>query len=182
MCSPYAMLVLIWTELLRDNIGIGRMIKIIAIWFVLLVAMFLGEMKERSEDTQVSTEKTDIISETSATEINATNTGDRTLEESIANNESGVDEEESELSQILFNSINYALSIGATSNCDMSQENLKKLYEKIEDGSFFEESLFTYITEYGKERYNYKIGYDGLALCVYYDSSEDLYGFDILEY
>lgn len=266
MCSPYVMLVLIWTELTRDNVGIGRTIKIIAIWFVLLLAMFLGEIKEKNKDTQVSTEKTNIIPAISATETNDTNTEVRTLEESIlsvytvisdyidtgkvlefntddlwalynnwneiqkmkmfekpidikttnnvvefyyddglclvwdfyentadiitveqnyeeiANNESSVDVEESELSQILFNSINNALSTGATSNCDMSQENLKKLYEEIEDGSFFEQSLFTYITEYGKERYNYEIGYDGLVLCVYYDSNEDLYGFDILEY
>lgn len=260
------MLVLIWTELSRDNIGIGRIMKIVAIWFVLLLVMFLGEIKEKNEDTQVSNERADIIPTTSATETDDTNTGVRTLEESIlsvytnisdymdtgkvlefntddlwalynnwneiqkmdmlekpkdmkttnsivefyyddglclvwelygntaniitvehnyeeiANNESSVDVEESELSQILFNSINNALSIGATSNCDMSQENLKKLYEKIEDESFFKQSLFTYITEYGKDRYNYEIGYDGLVLCVYYDSSEDLYGFDILEY
>ena len=285
ICSPYAMLVLIWTELSRDNIGLGRIIKIIAIWLSLLLVLFLGfkieknfikkqresekivrGIKEESVDTQISTEETEIISATSTPEINDNGTVLRTLEESIlsvytvisdymdtgkvleintddlwvlynnwdeiqkmdifekpidmkaannivefyydngfclvwdfygntadiikaeqnyeeiVNSERNDDMEESELSQTLFDSINYALSIGGTSNCDMNQENLKKLYEKIEDGSFFEESLFTYITEYGKERYNYEIGYDGLVLCVYYDSSEDLYGFDILEY
>lgn len=285
LCSPYTMLALIWTETSRDNIDSRRIIKIIAIWFILLLVLFFGfkietdfrkkqresnkivrEIEEQNTDTQVSTEKTDIIPATSTTETNDTNTEVRTLEKSIisvytvisdymdtgkllelntddlwalynnwneiqkmkmfekpidmkttysvvkfyyddglclvwdlngntadiitveqnyeeiANNESRVDVEESELSQILFDSINNALSIGATSNCDMSQENLKKLYERIEDGSFFEESLFTYITEYGKDRYNYEIGYDGLVLCVYYDYSEDLYGFDILEY
>lgn len=83
MCSPYVMLVLIWTELSRDNIGIGRIMKIVAIWFVLLLVMFLGEIKEKNEDTQVSTEKTDIIAATSTTETDDTNTGVKTLEESI---------------------------------------------------------------------------------------------------
>ena len=85
----------------------------------------------------------------------------------------------SELEQALFDSINYALSIGMTSNCDMSQETLKELYKKIEDGSFFEESMFSYVTEYGKDRYNYEITYDSLNVIVYCDYTTGLYGFDI---
>lgn len=98
---------------------------------------------------------------------------------SIADNNSDVSTNSSELEQKLFDSINYALSIGMTSNCDMSQETLKELYEKIEDGSFFEESMFSYVTEYGKDRYNYEITYDSLNVIVYCDYTTGLYGFEI---
>jgi hypothetical protein len=37
------------------------------------------------------------------------------------------------------------------------------------------------VTEYGRDRYNYEIKYDGLTVTVYYDSSTDTYGFDIQE-
>ena len=105
------------------------------------------------------------------------------IEQNSANNtDSSIEVTGSELEQKLFDSINYALSIGSTSNCDMDQETLKVIYEKIEDGSFLEESMFSLVNQYGKDRYNYEIGYDALVVCVYCDYTENLYGFDILEY
>lgn len=106
-------------------------------------------------------------------------------EQNPANNtDSNLEANGSELEQKLFDSINYALSIGATSNCDLDQETLKVLYEKIEDGSFFEESMFSLVNQYGKDRYNYEISYDALVVCIYcvYNYTENLYGYDILEY
>jgi hypothetical protein len=85
------------------------------------------------------------------------------------------------LEQKLFNSINYALSQGANFNCDMSQSDLKEIYESIEDGTFFEDSYFEYVTEYGRDRYNYEMKYDGLTVTMYYDSSTDTYGYDVQE-
>lgn len=85
----------------------------------------------------------------------------------------------SELDQALFDDVNYALSNGKTTNCNMSQEQLKELYEKIADGSFFDASYFSYVTEYGRDRYNYDISYDGLTVTVYHDTIDDTYGFDI---
>lgn len=111
------------------------------------------------------------------------NDGD--IEQNPANNtDSNQEANGSELEQKLFDSINYALSIGATSNCDLDQETLKVLYEKIEDGSFFEESMFSLVNQYGKDRYNYEISYDALVVCIYcvYNYTENLYGYDILEY
>ena len=103
------------------------------------------------------------------------------LDRTVNIKESANDVNVVDLEQQLFDSINYALSIGLTTNCDMSQEALKQIYEKIEDGSFFSESMFSYVTEYGKDRYNYEISYDSLELVVYCDYITGLYGFEILE-
>lgn len=88
----------------------------------------------------------------------------------------------SDLEQALFDSINYSLSMGITNNSDIDQETLKQIYDKVEDGSFFEETLFSYVNEYGKDRYNYEISYDSLVMIIYYDRIEDVYGFEILEH
>ena len=98
------------------------------------------------------------------------------------NANSDVSLKSSDLEQALFDSINYSLSIGTTNNCDMSQDILKKIYDKVEDGSFFEETMFSFVNEYGKERYNYEISYDSLVVIIYHDSIEDMYGFEILEH
>ena len=119
---------------------------------------FLNQQREDENDKQ-STEP---------------NTEQTTQDNQVDNNTNS-----SELEQSLFNSINYALSIGMTSNCDMSQKTLKELYEKIEDGTFFEESMFSYVAEYGKDRYNYEITYDSLNVIVYCDYTTSLYGFEI---
>ena len=87
--------------------------------------------------------------------------------------------EGNELQSKLFDSANYAFSQGASQNLDMSQADLKEIYSEIEDRTWFENSDFQYVTEYGKDRYNYDISYEDLLLTIYYDSTSDLYGFDI---
>lgn len=76
-----------------------------------------------------------------------------------------------ELEQKLFDYINYA--------SDMSQDDIRAIYDAIGDGSFFSGTYFEYVTEYGKDRYNYEICYDGLTVTVYCDYIENIYGFDI---
>lgn len=48
----------------------------------------------------------------------------------------------------------------------------------IKDGSFCENAMFTYVSEYGSDRYNYELNYDALEVIVYYDSISNLYGFE----
>lgn len=98
---------------------------------------------------------------------------DQTLTESDSKYEGN------ELQSKLFDSVNYAFSQGASQNLDMSQADLKEIYSEIEDRTWFENSDFQYVTEYGKDRYNYDISYEDLLLTIYYDSTSDLYGFDI---
>jgi hypothetical protein len=107
--------------------------------------------------------------------IYASNSEEPTTQSTVSDNISN------NLEQKLFNSINYALSQGANFNCDMSQSDLKEIYESIEDGTFFEDSYFEYVTEYGRDRYNYEMKYDGLTVTMYYDSSTDTYGYDVQE-
>ena len=109
-----------------------------------------------------------------------------TIEESVNESsdqilsESDSENEGNELESKLFNSVNYALSQGAYQNLDMSQADLKEIYTEIENGSWFETTMFEYITEYGKDRYNYDISYEDIVITIYYDATSDLYGFDIM--
>lgn len=86
-----------------------------------------------------------------------------------------------DLEQKLFDSINYSLSIGLKENADMDQVTLKEIYDQMCDGSFFETTMFSYISEYGDEKHCIDISYDSLWMTVYYDSSTGLYGFEIID-
>lgn len=190
-CSPFVMWAMLLTDKRKGDLLISSVFKQMLVWIVILVFSFIAFNVERNayieERKEIKySQINDYVGENNKDVMEEENSANEIIDRISQNNPmdsnvSEIDMNSSELEQKLFDSINYALSIGVTSNCDMSQETLKEIYTKIGDGSFFEESMFSYVTEYGKDRYNYEISYDALNVVVYCDYDTGVYGFEILE-